>query len=261
MKKVTLLALAGIISAGLSAQTVDELSVTTTFAYESEYVFRGVKLSQAAFQPAVDVAYMGAYFGIWTNQPITPTSSNVQYSEAAEEADLNGDGDQTDTVVLNVDSPYQNEVDFYAGYAFPVTDMIELDVGVTVYYYPEFVEELDQEEYTTEIYVGGSFDVGGGFGASAYAYYDFDLEAFTFEGSGSYSLALTDNLALDLGAYIGWVSPDEGDESFYYGTTADVGYTVNEAVSVSSGVRWAGNDADSENDSFLWWGFSATAGF
>lgn len=245
MKKLIAVSLSGIFAAGLYAQTTTEelladISVTTTFAYESEYIFRGFKLAQQSFQPSVEVGYMGGYAGIWTNQPINAT------------------GDDDDPMI------FENEIDFYGGYAFEIPDSgFTVDVGATVYYYPEAPSDAD--ETTFEIYVGGSYDLGNagveGLGVSGYLYYDFDLEAFTAELSGSYSYPLTDAASLDVGAYLGWVSPDEGDEVFYYGATADVGYTINDAVSASAGVRYAGNDGDSENDSFLWWGASVTAGF
>ena len=47
----------------VSAQT--SITVDTAFAYESEYVFRGIQFADHSFQPSVDVGWGGFYFGSW----------------------------------------------------------------------------------------------------------------------------------------------------------------------------------------------------
>ncbi len=65
MMKNTLIglgALSLISVASLSAQ--DEWSVTSGLAYESSYVFRGMKLAESTYFPSVDVAYGNFYTGL-----------------------------------------------------------------------------------------------------------------------------------------------------------------------------------------------------
>ncbi|MEM9025832.1 MAG: TorF family putative porin, partial [Verrucomicrobiota bacterium] len=197
-----------------------ELSITSTVGYESVYVFRGAELADDIFHGAVDLSYGDFYAGIWTAQPIT--------------------GGQ------------DNEIDFYAGYGLAVSDLVSLDFGGTVYYYPEIGEGGD--ETTFEAYIGAAFDVL--LSPAAYIYYDFDLEVLTLEGSIGYSVPLSDDTSFDLGGYLGDIEPDEGDSQFYVGATADVSYTFTENASGSVGIRVSDlEDGDTE----FYWGASFTA--
>ncbi|WOO41898.1 TorF family putative porin [Rubellicoccus peritrichatus] len=245
-------------AAGLSAQetgsSISDLSITGTFDFETQYVFRGVALAQQSFQPSVEFGFpvLGGdlYTGVWTNQPITNGTAN--------------------------------EIDFYGGFAYPVTDMFTVDVGFTYYWYPEGVGATPGISQTREIYVGVSADVI--LSPALYFYYDFDLEQTVLEGSIGYSFDLgeyigTEGVSFDLGGYLGWLNADAANGSqrggvakagngyTYLGVTADLVYAFSENVSSSLGVRYSYNNdgtlaqgaitTGKENN--LW--FGATLGF
>ncbi|MFW6353576.1 MAG: TorF family putative porin [Verrucomicrobiota bacterium] len=214
------------LSASLSAQ---EVSVTTTFAWESSYVFRGVQLAEETYMPAVDFAFGDAYAGIWAAMPV---------------------------------SNEPNEVDFYAGYGLTVADDLTLDVGVTHYTYPDSGADILEDDSTTEIYVGTSFDAP--FAPSVYAYYDFDLETFTLEGSAGHSIELDDRTTFDMSGALGYVNPDVSDSYTYAVGSVGLGYAINDYVSGSlyANYAWSSEDQMFDDDSTeLWFGFSITGGF
>ncbi|WP_269540945.1 hypothetical protein [Cerasicoccus fimbriatus] len=228
-KAIATIAIAGAATAA-SADFLSDLSIAGTFDYESSYIYRGAKLAQASFQPSVDFGYsvLGGdlYAGVWTNQPISGGA---------------------------------NEIDFYTGYAYPVTDIFTVDAGFTYYWYPEAfgAGAINQ---TREIFIGASADVL--LSPAVYVYYDFDLEQTVVEFSIGYSLDLgeyvgTEGLSFDTGAYLGILNansynagmnaPKLGNGYTYGGITADLVYAFNENVSSSVGVRWSvNNDGDSQ---------------
>lgn len=229
-KQIALIALA----ASTASVAFGELSVSGTFAYESAYVFRGKQLDEAAFQPSVDIAMPVMdgefYAGIWHSNGFQPGNTGGE------------------------------EVDFYAGFAYDVTDMFSVDAGLTYYMYPDSGGDAD----TTEMFFGVAADVL--LSPAVYIYYDFTLEALTFEGSVGYSLDLAEyagveGASLDLGAYLGNTSNDSANNGYtYWGLTADLVYALNENVSTSLGGRYAGNNDDvNGDDSHLW--FGASVGF
>lgn len=247
--------------AGSSAHAVEGLSVTGSFDFESEYVFRGKRFTQAAFQPSVEAGYaLGpgeAYAGMWTNLPIN--SDNVG----------------------GVSQTQGKEIDIYGGYLMPVTDMLAVDVGFTYYWYPDAAGTGDLGR-SREIYVGVQGDVL--LDPAVYVYYDFDLSQVVVEGSIGYSLPLVDYvglpLSLDTLAYVGYLHADayNGNQRtpgeprwkngyIYAGTAADLVYSISENLAFSVGVRLAGNNdgtsggpgGDSPQlgrETKLWWGSS-----
>lgn len=241
MNKLTTIVALSVLSSVAFAQE-EEISVTATVAWESEYVFRGKQFSETAFQPAVDMAYGGAYAGIWTSLPV------------------------------NSKDDASREIDIYAGYGAKAGEMFNLDAGVTVYYYPS-VKDFDADAYknTTEIYAGASAD--SMLSPSLYFYYDFRLEAFTVEGSASHSVEIMDKTSLDLGGAIGYVWADKVNSvvddapDYAYGSlSADLTYAFNDTASMAIGGRLSFNSLDEIDlagipDTNLWWGVSFSAGF
>lgn len=210
----------------------DEVSVTTTFSWENAYMFRGVQLAEDTFMPSIDIAYAGVYGGLWTAQPV---------------------GGESD------------EVDYYLGYGFDLADGISMDVGGTLYQYPD-VDESTTSTTTRELYVGVAFDVL--MSPSLYAYYDLDLRQYTFEASASYSFSLGEKLSLDASADLGYVIPDNTDEYVYGLLSLGLGYSINDSVSASIFGKYTVVDSSDiysfdgdDQDSKLWYGLSVTAGF
>ena len=92
---------------------LDELSLSLTAAFESEYIYRGSELGDESFQPSIEagvpLAAGNLYAGVWSSQDISGTPSN--------------------------------EVDLYAGYTVDITDILSVDGGFTYYWYPENISQ------------------------------------------------------------------------------------------------------------------------
>jgi uncharacterized protein (TIGR02001 family) len=232
MKKIALILAALVAGASLSAQdpapAAPSYSVTLDFPYASKYVFRGVQYAEGSFQPSVKVTAGSFYAGLWTNQPVT---SNID-----------------------------NEIDFYGGYGFKLSDSWSLDVGATVYYYPELDASTGLDDTTFEGYVGanGTF---GSFTVGLYAYNDFTLDSFTVQGTVGYSMTLNDKASVNLLGTIGKVSPDGGGDYTYYGVGATVPYKLSDTATFTVGAQYATHDIDLIDDSHLWFTVGLTVTF
>lgn len=203
-------------------------SVTTDFSYTSEYVFRGIKNSNAAMQGSVEVGQDDARIGVWTSQPINSKGEDL------------------------------NEIDFYAGYKLKLTRDLTADLVGTYYYYPEATGGITHHSY--EIGVGGIFNLEGlspafkGASTSLYYYYDFRLKAQTVQASLGYSLALTSiGTSIDVNVFAGQVaahdlypdvdSPRTVREAWtYYGIGVNVPYKLAENAQVHVGASLSQND-------------------
>ncbi|MBL9214869.1 MAG: hypothetical protein JNG83_05290 [Opitutaceae bacterium] len=194
-------------------------SVTVDFPYASKYVFRGIQYAEGSFQPSVKVTAGSAYIGLWTNQPVT---SNID-----------------------------NEIDVFAGYGFKLSDTWSLDVGATLYYYPELDESSGLDETTFEGYVGLNGTVGA-VTLGIYAFNDFTLDTFTVQGTAGYSIPMGDSASLNLLATLGNVSPDGGDSYVYYGLGATIPYKLTDSATFNVGGQWASHDLDGVDDSHVW---------
>jgi len=233
MKKIALivaaLAVAGSSYAAdnVNVTTKPSYSVTSDFSYTSEYVFRGIKQSNAAFQGSVEVGQDDVRVGVWTSQPINSKT-------------------------------YINEIDFYAGYKIKLDRDLTADFVGTYYYYPEANRPVTHHSY--ELGVGGIYDLAGlnpgfaGVTTSLYYYYDFRLQQQTLQASVGYSIALKDyGTSLDFSAYAGQAAardalPDAKDapkhhESYgYYGIGLNIPYKLAENAQVHIGASYSIND-------------------
>ena len=217
MKK--LLAIAAILAAFTSLKA--ETTFTGAAGFDSAYVFRGVKLADNSLTLSLDAEFDGgAYAGMWTNQPITG----------------------------NID----NEFDFYGGMQFDIAEGIGLDVGGTLYYYPESGGGSE----TFEVFAGFGFDTE--LSPSIYFYYDLDLEAFTVEGSVGHSIEVDSQNSFDLAAFIGNVD-GKGFSYTYYGASADLVHNLNDSSAASVGIRVT--DGSSNLSDEIFFGASVTTGF
>jgi len=263
MKKlIAAMAFAGVASA--SANIVEDLSISGSFDYESEYIFRGQNYAGHSFQPGVEFGYgvLGgdAYVGVWSSHEISNNSDGLN----------------------------DTEVDFYAGYALGLNELVQdlplvLDVGFTYYMYPDSntvvagVGEWGIDR-TREAYVGLAADMP--LSPALYYYYDFDLEQSVLELSVGHSFDLAEfidvNASLDIGAYWGFVQTDnlganQNDALFtsagigqengysYGGISADIVYALSETASASVGGRYSANNDGSQSlyngqEHNLWFG-------
>lgn len=203
-------------------------TVTVDFPYASKYVFRGVELAQGSFQPSVKVTAGDFYAGLWTNQPVTRNTDN--------------------------------EIDLFAGYGFALNENWSLDLGGTLYYYPEANTSLGLDEHTFEGYVGVTGAVGG-VNLGAYTYYDFDLKSLTIQGNIGYSIPLSAEASLDFSANLGHVSPDGASDYTYYGAGVAVPYKLTDHATVTGGVNYASHDITGLEGSHLWYNVGINLSF
>ena len=192
--------------AALSTASAQEVGVSASIDYVSQYVFRGYGLAEGAIQPGVELSYGGLYGGVWYSAPV----ENDEF--------------------------YLEETDFYVGYGFALSEGVSADVGVTAYTYSDDVDT------TTEVYGGLSFD-SLALAPAVYAYYDFDLETFTLEGSGGYSWPLAEATSLDLGFAAGTAHGDDFDWQ-YASVGLAVSQAFSDFVSGYAGINAGVNSED-----------------
>jgi len=207
-------------AASLSAEEAaapegSSLSVTTTIAYDSMYVFRGIQLAESIMSPAVSLSYGNVYGGLWFAFPVR----DEEYY------------------------PDTNEMDANLGYGYAITDTVKLDVGVTRYTYREIPDDFFTDYInSTEFYVGAALSVP--LSPAVYIYRDIDYDVTTVEARASYTFEFTKVVSLGLSASVGYVMPDDGDEFSYYAAAANLIFKINESSSVSAGARFGGSSED-----------------
>lgn len=238
MKKATLLFTSLLVS-GVGLHGQGSYSITADFAYTSEYVFRGLERADNSMQGSVEVLVGDVYVGGWTNQPVTKNADN--------------------------------EIDFYAGYSFDVSDQLSLDLGGTYYWYPEANGAATRD--ATEAFLGIRTEMGG-FTPAVYGYYDITREATTLQGSIGYSFPLQAwGVSLDMSILGGWsdaddLFPDSGmevaDGYTYWGADVSIPFRLSQTSTLTVG----GHYADTANVGFgapssenVWFTVALTTGF
>lgn len=222
MKKIALTL--AVLAAGYSAHAADATvaaskpaySVTTDFTYASEYIFRGQKQSNAAFQASAEVGYENVYGGVWTNQPLRNTG---------------------------------NEVDLYIGYGFPLQNDWKIDTGLTSYNYPETKTLGGQTGLSTyESYLGLTGGNIAGFTPSVYGYYDWKLDNYTAQASVGYSLPVKQiGTSLDFAVTYGYTANtgryfSNKNPGTYWGAGVTVPYKLAPNATLTGGLQYAGNN-------------------
>ena len=220
MKK--LLIIAATLAALSSLQAQDDMEISMSIGYESQYVFRGFSLAEDSMTASIEASFGDGYVGMWTNQPI-----------------IRG---------------FDNEFDFYGGMGFEIAEGISMDVGGTLYYYPESGSAAPGE--TFELYTGFAFD--SELSPAVYFFYDLDLEVFTVEGSVGHSFEVDETSSLDLAGFYGFAD-GKGFDYSYFGVSLDVVKSLGDTASGSIGVRYSdGSDGPTDE---LYFGGSLTTGW
>ena len=227
MKKIAAIALAAtLVGSSLSAQEDSSYSITMDFPYVSDYVFRGVQFAEGSIQPSIEFASGDFYAGIWTSNP----------------------------VVGNV----ANEIDFYLGYGWALSDTWAIDAGATYYYYPE--TPTGDEQF--EPFVGVAGDFGGGFSGSAYLFYETEFDVTTAQFDIGYSAEMSDTSTFDLAGAYGFVTADGGGDYNYYSISATLNYALNDVAGSYLGVVYTDNDIGfGTDDEFVYFIAGISLGF
>ncbi len=244
---------AGALAMGLTAfaatgKAHHDLSVSTTWAFESEYIFRGVQFSETALQPDLNFTYGNFNLGAWASVPV-------------------GDDDVA----------FGDEIDIYGSYSFGLSETFSSSVGFTYYIFPDaasgFFDTLDEEDGTG----ANTFEINGSIAADVFLspsvtlYYDFMFETVTLEGSIGNSFSLYDALSLDISGTLGHVFDDDEDSDYtYYMSNINLSYGFTEDVAGYVGVRYGRSSEDFYFDDVIegtfqnnsiWFGFGLSAGF
>lgn len=260
MKKIasalTALALAAPVATTASA---DELSVSTSIAFESRYIFRGIEFAETSFQPGIDLAYGNFYGGVWLNLPV---------------------GDDDGIAIGHLGGAgVTEELDFFAGYSSSLNDVVSYDVGVTLYTFPNgnsglfdmFSENgTGTGTSTVEAFLGFSLDTF--LAPSIYFYRDFNFNTFTVEGSAGYSYPISESVSFDVAGALGYVVDDDPADYLYGSVSADFAYAISDDSAITLGARFGGSDIDggsfiddsiagTSQSTGFWWGVGFSSDF
>jgi len=245
MKKLLLLtALAGVFASGLRADeaaTASSYSVTADFVYASNYVFRGLKQTDSAFQPAVTFTMDTLSLGVWTSQAVANQSQGFAQG---------------------------NEVDLWGSYGFaagPAT----ITVGGTAYLYPSARASLGEDDTTYEGSLGLSAPLGPVVGSATY-YHDFVLDANTLQFGLAYGVPLPDDSgSLDFTASYGFNDLDDGNGNLpgqggpnyrYYAFGATLTYKLTAAAKLKLSANYSGATSVPGSPNDFWFTVGVSAG-
>lgn len=218
MKKIIITS----ITAGLVASSA--LAVDVTLDLASAYVFRGVTLSdKASFQPGIEASgfglaeeYGSVAFGAW----------------AAYDLD--------DSYTGAMSSTFQ-ETDWYVSYGLPTfVDGLDLSIGYCEYSYGAGSSD-------EELSFGAGYSIAGvGLGATYYQGVGGAISTSAyFELAAGYDLEVTEDLAVSLGARVGYADPDGGESGFSdYDLSAAVSYPLTDVWSIGASATYIGQIDD-----------------
>lgn len=194
--------------------------VSVDFAYATAYVFRGLRLSNRSFQPAVTVEHGPWSGGVWADLPAARGE--------------------------------QHEFDPWLFYTWE-QDGTTWEAGAQYYHYPE--ARGTDLRYSYEFSLGGSREVAWierlPLTAAAAVYYDARLETLSLEGSLSHTRALgTGRRLVDLswsvfGGHVDarHLAPDDPgpkwrDAYRYYGAKAELAIPLGPRATLKLGGQW-----------------------
>lgn len=189
-------------------------TITTDFTYVSEYIFRGVKQQNTAFQPSISVVAGSFSGGLWTSQALDKRSASWAQG---------------------------NEIDLFGAYSFKLSENYTLALGGTYYLYPSARSSLGELDETLESSLGISGPLGP---LSSYATYfhDFDLDSDTFEFGLGYAGSFNDRSGYEVGGSYGLASYDAGGDYDYYSAKVVVTYKLTPSATLKIGAYWADTD-------------------
>jgi uncharacterized protein (TIGR02001 family) len=221
-----------------------DYSITSNFGFTSEYVFRGTKVTDQAFQPSLEVDSNNFNLGVWTSQPLLHSQ--------------------------------QNEVDIYGGYKYAVNKDLSVQAVATYYLYPEFSKtsktNIDGARNSFEPGIGLTYTIAG-FSPSAFYYYDTVLKQHTGLGSLGYALPLAGlGTELDLTGYYGIVGGRDVTPSLvkhvhqsynFAGADVSLPYKLAPNTTLTLAAHYATNynlPAGTKRD-LIWWSAGVAIGF
>ncbi len=224
IKSIFIIGFALLTFSSLPAFAEDEspVSASADVSILSQYVWRGYALSDDSIviQPSMSVSYNGFGFNLWGNL-------------------------DTDDPIDN-DSSF-NETDMTISYDWSFD---KLSIGAGYLYYA-----LEGED-TQEVYL--SFGLDTLLSPTLSVYKDIDTFPGWYVNLGiSHSIAFTDELALDLGASIGYLDADDYSEFHDGAISASMTFPVNEYISVTPNVAYTFALTDESEDNIRYGSWDA----
>ncbi len=224
---------AGVFAHGAGSDWTENLSFSALAGFESEYVFRGERRAGSSLQPGFEVGVPvgpgDAYAGVWAN--------------------------------LGMEGGDPDEVDYYAGYAVPVSRIVALGVGATLYTYPGGGSDR-----------GASAEPFAGFFAdlplrpALFGYFDVEQEQLLAEVSLGGGTPVTESLGFEWTVAGGAAHARKpfggtGRNGFWFGdASADLVWRFRPGLEASAGMRYAGR-LDGGWSEHLFWGCAVEAAF
>lgn len=235
----------------------DDLSLTLSTGYATEYFHRATKQSRHTIQAKGEMAYpihdlADVYAGFWSNNPLTEN--------------------------------FASEIDLYAGMNYMFYDGFTFDFGYTHYRYRAGTN-LYNKTKTNEIYIGLASDVI--FNPAVYFYYNFELKAVVLDFSAGYKFNLAEvfnsnnntlnRLYVDTGVSAGWYRSTQFQDNdprnatvnyAFFTLQSDLIFMINDHANVKTGIRYAVNSESKDNPandfggpSMVAWTTAFTLGF
>lgn len=225
-----------------------DLSITGNVAGTNDYVFRGFSQNARDFtvQANIDLSYKYFYAGMFI--------SGINFGR-----DNNG------LLVKDSFSGGRNvadvEIDLYAGFKYPLTGKLEIDVGTVGYVYPNSYDgrsRLYNELDYIEAKVGLTYKATDALTLSGVVFVTPEYTnrtgtVYTLEGSASYALPTYGKVATTLSALIGYQAGDSqrfkvlvanGRDSYFYWNAGST-FTFDERFSID--VRYWSTDVKDNN--------------
>lgn len=222
-----------------------DFTLTGSIGATTDYIFRGISQNRrdVAGQGTLDATYKYFYVGMFL--------ATVDFAN-----------DQSGTVTLGNGKNIANlEIDFYAGFKYPVSKMIDVDVGVIYYVYPGGFDGPGAANRELD-YVEGKFAITlkpiDPLAVTGTVYYSPEYtndtgSVVTLEAGATYTLPTWSKIGTAVSGLLGYQTGDDarfksiianGDSSYLY-WNAGATFTFEERLSLD--FRYWGTDIKDNN--------------
>lgn len=157
------LAALAVSAAGFAQVAGSGVALTANASLVSQYMFRGLRLSDGGIQPSVEMSAGNLVLGAWSNLP------------------FNGD---------KVPDSSNPEIDLYGWYSFALQEGVTIAPGFTSYHFPKAPTDAGFYRSTFEPNLALSFTMVDGVKLIPKIYYDLVLEGPTYEITALYAYPL-----------------------------------------------------------------------
>ncbi len=183
-----------------------EIDVTAELAVNSRYFFRGLQEGGLTALPSVEASFGDAYAGLLSALPL---------------ADRDGPKE------------FEDRYDAYLGYGWAAGSKTAFDAGGAFRY------RADKED-NLEAYLGVRRELGT-LAPSVYIYRDFETEAWSAELAADIAAPI-EGVPFAFTAFLGRVEASQAPDYTYYGLDARYPVKLSDALDLSLGLHYTGND-------------------